>query len=92
VNIHELLEYGPIVAHDEDLDLLVTANGAYFNLWHTDRTGEYQNIEAYDVASRLDLPADVSPFNPLELIPFWKVAEAAEQLLDGILAGEDEEE
>jgi hypothetical protein len=91
MNIHEVLEYGPIVAHDEELDLLITVNGAYFNVWHTDRTGRYENIEAYDVASRLDLTSDVSPFNPLNGVPLWTVADAAEKLLAEVLAEGEEE-
>lgn len=31
--IFEVLEYGPIVAGDEDMGYLVTINGSYLNLW-----------------------------------------------------------
>lgn len=33
MNIYEVLEYGPIVACDEDFGCLVTINGSYLNLW-----------------------------------------------------------
>jgi hypothetical protein len=33
MTLSEVLEYGPIVAVDEDNIYLVTANGAYLNFW-----------------------------------------------------------
>ena len=33
MNVYDVLEYGPIVAADEDYLLLITINGAYLNLW-----------------------------------------------------------
>jgi hypothetical protein len=98
MNIHEVMEYGPIVAHDEELDTLITVNGAYFNLWvggyrglRGDGAVDYVNTEAYDVASRLDLGTGVSPFNPLESVPLWTVTETAEKLLAEVLAEGEEE-
>lgn len=43
MNIHEILQYGPICASDEELDWLVTINGAYGNLWVGDGNGDYTN-------------------------------------------------
>lgn len=31
--LQDLLEYGPIIAASSDLGIIVTANGAYQNLW-----------------------------------------------------------
>lgn len=47
MNIHEVLEYGPIVASNEDHGYLLTGNGAYWNLWidRGDRT--YSNVDCY---------------------------------------------
>ena len=33
MTIHDVLSYGPIVAHDEESGCLVTANGSYLNLF-----------------------------------------------------------
>lgn len=45
MNIHEVLQYGPICASDEELDWLVTLNGAYANLWVGNFEGDYQNTD-----------------------------------------------
>lgn len=45
MNIHQVLEYGYIVASDEDYDLLITVNGAYFNIWSGDMAGNYENTD-----------------------------------------------
>ena len=34
LTLFEVLEYGPIVAQDEDAGILVTVNGAYFNFYY----------------------------------------------------------
>ena len=41
MNIHEVIEYGPVVFTDEELDVLVTVNGAYFNWWNGNGEGDY---------------------------------------------------
>ncbi len=54
MTLNEMLEYGPIVAHDEELGLYVTVNGSYLNLWRTalvSRSGE-QEFENIDCRSR----------------------------------------
>ena len=45
MNIHEVMGYGYIVASDEDLDILITVNGAYFNIWCGDYSGNYTNTD-----------------------------------------------
>lgn len=89
MTIHELLEYGPIVAHDEELDLLVTVNGAYFNLWVGDTTGNYTNTEAFATLGRLP---EVPGASGLWGQNMTEVMDAAELLLDEILSEGDEEE
>lgn len=41
LTIHELFSYGPIVAHDEELDLLVTIDAAALRLFAGDEEGNY---------------------------------------------------
>ena len=85
--LHEVLTYGPIVAHDEELDILITANGAYFNIWAGDYVGKYQNTEAYDLASRVNKEG----MSVLYVATFVEVMDAAERLLAEVIA-EDEED
>lgn len=44
-SIHEVMEYGYIVASDSELDILITVNGAYFNIWRGDFAGHYSNTD-----------------------------------------------
>lgn len=89
MSIHELLEYGPIVAHDEDFDILVTVNGAYFNFWVGDRDGNYTNTEAFAVDGRVKRDNERS--NGLYGLQIVDVMDAAKDLLAEILAGDEEE-
>ena len=89
--IHEVMEYGSIIASDEDFDILIGVNGAYFNLWVGDGTGRYNNTECYDMASRVE-GADGRSSNGLYGLDIVKVIEAGKALLESILSGEDEEE
>lgn len=98
MNIHEVIEYGPIVAHDEELDILITVNGAYFNLWvgadftSTPSKGrQWTNTEAYDMESRVRTPADMAHGNGLYGLDITVVMDAAEELLAEILEGDGEE-
>lgn len=43
--IHEVMEYGYVVASDSELDILITVNGAYFNIWRGDFDGHYSNTD-----------------------------------------------
>ena len=45
MNIHEVLTYGSIVASNELLDILITVNGAYYNIWCGDFSGDYTNTD-----------------------------------------------
>ena len=44
-NIFEVLEYGPIVAGDEDCGVLVTANDSYMNLWVKQSENAWTNTD-----------------------------------------------
>jgi hypothetical protein len=46
MNIHEVLEYGAIVYSDQDVDVLITANGSSLNYWTTTSSGEYECTES----------------------------------------------
>ena len=41
-NIHDVLEYGPVVFNDSETDTLVTINGSYLNWWAGDYSGSYE--------------------------------------------------
>jgi hypothetical protein len=90
MNIHEVMEYGPIVAHDEEFGLLITVNGAYFNLWvEADASGKgWTNTEAYDLASRVEHENSMSVLYETSFVKAW---DAAKTLLEEILAGDEEE-
>ena len=82
MNIHEVLEYGYIVASDEDLDILITVNGAYFNIWCGDYSGSYTNTDCR--ATSFD--------NGLYGEDMAKVADKAEKILEDVVNGDEEEE
>lgn len=82
MNIHEVLEYGYIVASNEDLDLLITVNGAYFNIWCGDYNGNYTNTDCRATGFEGGLYGQ----------DIVKVAEKAEKILEEILSENDEEE
>ena len=90
-SLHEVLGYGSIVAHDEELNILITVNGAYFNLWvPTGRNGEWSNVEAFDLESRVNNRTDGS-WNGLYGIDMARVLTAADDLLRSILEEVSEE-
>jgi len=81
-SIHEVIEYGYIVATNEELDILITVNGAYYNIWCGDYSGKYQNTDcrATDFA------------NGLYGQDMVKVVERAEAILEELVSGEEEGE
>ena len=81
MNIHEVMEQGYIVASNEDLDILVTVNGAYYNIWAGDYSGNYTNTDCR--ATGFD--------GGLYGQDMVKVTDCAEKILEEVL-GEDEEE
>ncbi len=81
-SIHEVIEYGYIVATNEELDILITVNGAYFNIWCGDYSGKYQNTDCR--ATDFD--------NGLYGQDMVKVVERAEAILEELVSGEEEDE
>ena len=81
-SIHEVIEYGYIVATNEDLDILITVNGAYYNIWCGDYSGKYQNTDCR--ATDFD--------NGLYGRDMVKVVERAEAILEELVSGEEEDE
>lgn len=81
MNIHEVLEYGYIVASNEELDILITVNGAYYNIWAGDYSGNYTNTDCR--ATGFD--------GGLYGQDIVKVTEKAEKILEEIVNGDDEE-
>jgi hypothetical protein len=53
MNIYDVLEYGPIVAQNEEFGVLITVNGAYFNVW-IGRDGRFENVEAISFGNNSD--------------------------------------
>lgn len=82
-SIHEVIEYGYIVATNEDFDILITVNGAYYNIWCGDYSGKYQNTDCHATGFE----------NGLYGQDMVKVVECAESILEEILSsGEEEDE
>lgn len=81
MNIHEVMEYGYIVASNEDFDILVTVNGAYYNIWCGDYSGNYTNTECF--ATEFD--------GGLYSQDFVKVTDRAQSILDELLKEQEEE-
>ena len=82
MNIHEVMEYGYIVASNEDFDMLVTVNGAYFNIWCGDYSGNYVNTECF--ATGFD--------GGLYGQDIVKVTDKAQSIIDELLKGDEEDE
>ena len=63
MNIFEVLEYGAIVHHNEELGILITANGSYLNWWNEDGQGagqwvcaECRGFDLEDMRGIMSLP------------------------------------
>lgn len=83
MNIHEVMEYGYVVASDEDLDILITVNGAYFNIWCGDYSGQYTNTDCRATSFE----------NGLYGQDVVKVTDKAQKILEEVLSeGQEEEE
>jgi hypothetical protein len=75
-------EYGPALAADEDYEIIITVNGSYFNVWVHRGGGKWENTDAFAVDGRADLKND----------RFWDIVDVAKELLEDIIAPEEEEE
>jgi len=82
MNIHQVLEYGYIVASNEDVDVLITANGAYFNIWCGDFSGNYENTDCRSTGFDGGLYGK----------DIVKVQEKAQAILDEVLSPEEDDE
>lgn len=80
MSVHEVLEYGPIVAHDEGRGLLVTVNGAYLNLWIESGDG-FENTACRHLQSR-------TGGRDLREVSVAKAIELAEQWIEDVRSGE----
>ena len=78
--IFDVLEYGPIVAADEELGVLITVNGSYYNIW-VGYDGMYNNTDAHSVG--------VDVYGKAK---FGAVVKAAEKILEEIRGNVDEDE
>ena len=78
MGIYQVLEYGPIVAADEDYCLLVTVNGAYLNLWAYDGS-EYKCLDCRP------------PSDDLYTLTVSQAMDQAKAYLEDVLKGEDDE-
>jgi hypothetical protein len=89
--IFEVLEYGPIVAGDEDMGYLVTINGSYLHLWSS-QVEEHTQWRAQAVWNNIDVRATDLPdgLYKLSAADAWDMGKAwlAEILAD--LNAEDE--
>lgn len=83
MNIHEVMKYGYIVASNEDLDILITVNGPYYNIWCGDYSGNYTNTDCYAtfVSTCCLYGQDIV-----------KVTDKAQSIIDELLKGAEEDE
>lgn len=82
MNIHEVLTYGSVIASNEALDILITVNGAYFNIWCGDYSGNYTNTDCQTTGFDGGLYGQ----------DFVKVTDKAQEILDEILNEGNEED
>lgn len=82
----EVLEYGPIVASDDELGLLVTGNGAYYTLWVSD--GRDMRGATWTNTDCKAIEGDGSGMYGVTAATFWDGGKAA--LADWLLSGCDE--
>ena len=77
MNLFEVLELGPIVAQSEEMNLIVTINGSYLNLFSVGYNG-FKNI-------------DCRSFYGIELgkISWVKAKELGEQYIQDVLKEEE---
>tara|TARA_Y100000114_G_scaffold139945_1_gene144409 strand:- start:454 stop:735 length:282 start_codon:yes stop_codon:yes gene_type:complete len=84
LTLFQILEYGPIVAQDEDAGILVTVNGAYFNFYYQVEPGKFACTDHIVHADRGDEQGWVSRTR------FYDVVDRAEALLHEFMHPEEE--
>ncbi len=82
----DVLDYGPILAVDEDYGFLVTGNGSYFNLWAFRPDATYENTDCCVIPDGRAGTAGMYGHTAAE---FWDAGKAA---LEAWLTPDDEEE
>jgi len=80
MTLYEVLEYGPIVAQNEELGILITANGSYLNFWIAESHDQWTNTECRSF--------DFDGNKCIMDLSLSKVVEKAEQWLDEVLENE----
>lgn len=81
MTIFDVLAYGPIVSGNEELGLLVTVNGSYYNLWVSRGDGKWENTDC------------ASPGAPDSNYPdLWKAVSKGEKRLEEWVKGDDANE
>ena len=76
MNIFEVLEYGAIVHHNEELGILITANGSYLNWWNEDGhgAGQWINTECRGF--------DLEDMRGIMSLPLYDVMDRAEEWVE----------
>ena len=82
MNVHEVMECGYIVASNDDFDILITVNDAYYNIWCGDYSGSYTNTDCR--ATGFD--------GGLYGQDFVKVTDKAQSIIDELLKGDEEQD
>lgn len=49
MTLHEVLNHGPILAHDDEIDLLIIFNNARFMAWGGNQKGNYLNYRNFPI-------------------------------------------
>lgn len=81
--VHQVMEYGPIVASNDELDILITVNGSYFNFWAGDFNGNYTNTDCRSIDRGI---------NGIHGVSITELMDEAEQYIEDALSELDEEE
>jgi hypothetical protein len=74
-------EYGPAVAADHEIGVVITVNGSYFNVWGQRGDDEWENTDAFAVGE-----------DDLGKTSFKAIWERGEEILKDIVEPEDDEE
>lgn len=81
----EILEHNLIICGNEDMGMIVTANGAYFQIWRQLERGSFECLEAYTFSDR------VNTENGLYGADASTILDQAEKLLKEFTKESDEE-
>ena len=82
MNIYEVLDYGPIMAQNEELGILITVNGSYFNIWVDRGNSKFENVDCVSLGNGMD---------GLYGIKTTDLIKKAEEILDEVIKSGNEE-